>query len=93
MRCLSCGKELSSTEAKVFEKVLVCGICHEMATSMLRKLEADHARLWERTKRWLQQHMLKGGLVRERSHDVHDESEVRQLRSGTGTIPPEDGEV
>lgn len=78
MRCLSCHTPINSTNTKLFLTVMLCSNCYEMAESLRKHAEQDHARLWAKTEAWLKTHVLRGGLHEGRN--LPDGGEVRSLR-------------
>lgn len=63
MRCLSCQRPLQSGEAARFGVLVVCKPCKELAEKASRDIEASFARARRHAQGWLEQHIMKGGLL------------------------------
>lgn len=63
MKCLSCHKELSTDNTKIWNRVLVCSSCYDLAEATQRKIDALLSQAKEEAHNWLEQHILKGGLL------------------------------
>ena len=63
MKCLSCSSEIVGTKAHLFRGILVCFCCKELAESAAKDIQKALARAQAQANLWLEQHILKGGLV------------------------------
>lgn len=66
MRCLSCGVEMTSHTAKLFQgRVLLCSkTCLPLAEAASKQIEVTIRQAEAQAKDWLEQHILSGGLLR-----------------------------
>ncbi len=65
MRCLSCGAEMTSRAAKLFQgRILLCQSCQPLAEAASKQIEVTIRQAEIQAKDWLEQHILSGGLLR-----------------------------
>lgn len=64
MRCLSCQQECPSTQLQIFDKLLLCPSCSALAEKADTEIDREISRAREMTRNWLQQHIMRGGLLR-----------------------------
>jgi hypothetical protein len=68
MNCLSCRAPTTSSTAVLWEKrVLLCPVCGALADKAKAELDAAHRRAEAQALQWLEQHILRGGLLTEAS--------------------------
>lgn len=68
MRCLSCRREVTSRQAKLWlRKIVVCGGCHELADKAKAELDAAHRRAEAQALMYLEQQLLNGALLAKES--------------------------
>lgn len=68
MQCLSCRRETTSKEAQLWKgKLLLCPGCAQLADKANMELEQAHRRAQEQAMMWLEQMILRGGLLEARS--------------------------
>jgi hypothetical protein len=83
MRCLSCQQETSQTQLKILNHLLLCGSCHALAEKAQLEIDRELERAKQMTQNWLEQHILRGGLLRGGSgvegQDVGAGSQVRDV--------------
>ncbi len=64
MKCLSCQKPLIHGEVKIFNHILLCVPCNEMAEKAQADVRRQLALVEKHVMNWLEDYILKGGLVR-----------------------------
>lgn len=69
MKCLSCNTEMGH-DGKVFNTLLLCSPCYAMAEKAQAEIDVSISRARLLSAQWLEQHILKGGLLRGGGVDV-----------------------
>lgn len=63
MKCMSCQNELKPGETKIFNTILLCTQCQALAEKAEREVTLHIERARQMAKNWLEQHILRGGLL------------------------------
>ena len=64
MKCLSCGKPVTTREARLWErKLLVCLTCGELGDKALAEIKIALARAEQQAMMFLEQRIMSGGLL------------------------------
>ena len=64
MKCLSCGRPLTSKQAKLWQRrILLCVGCSDLADKAKAELDAAHRRAEAQAMMFLDQMILRGGLL------------------------------